>query len=101
MAPLKAYVEALKRSAGGRVDVSATFLEPSPRERDNREVALKSIVSRRRLEAGHVLSEDDIYMSRPGTGISPAELSRVLGRALTRSLAEETPLRWDDLEPRG
>jgi sialic acid synthase SpsE len=101
MGQFTAFVEALKRSGRQARTAATTFMEPSSGELKNRALALKSIVSRRRLEAGHVLSEDDIYMSRPGTGISPAELSRVLGRALTRPLAEETPLQWDDLEPRG
>jgi len=101
MGPFKEYVRALKHRAPAGTTPAETFLEPSRRERQNRTLALKSIVSRGRLEAGHALTEDDVYMARPGSGISPADLPQVLGHVLVRSVAEETPLQQDDLESHG
>ncbi len=97
IAPFADYVAALKRTRPAAWPAAGTFLEPSPRERDNRQLALKSIITRRPLAAGQLLTENDVYMSRPGTGISPADLSRAIGRVLVRSVADETPLQWDDL----
>lgn len=101
MGPFAGYVAALKARAPGPAAGPAAFVEPSERERDNRSLALKSIVSRRALDAGRVLTVDDVYLARPGSGISPAHLSKVLGRVLTRSVPEETPLQWDDVKTHG
>jgi sialic acid synthase SpsE len=97
MGPFKAYVAALKRQRPGREPAGGTFLEPSAREWQNRTLALKSVISRRALDAGHVLTAEDVYLARPGSGIEAAAWSRVLGRALKRAVAAETPLAWDDL----
>jgi N,N'-diacetyllegionaminate synthase len=101
MGPFKDYVTALKRQTPQPTPAPDAFLEPPDRERLNRVVALKSIVSRRALEAGRVLEMDDLYLARPGSGISPASLTQVLGRALRRPVAEETPLQWEDLDSDG
>ena len=101
MRPFSEYVSALKDAAPQGGLTAGAFLEPSQRETRNKPLSVKSIISRRRLEAGHILSEDDVYMSRPGSGISPADLSRVIGRRLTRSVPEEMPLQWDDVGPHG
>jgi len=98
MAPFREYVSALKRTKTEGAAPAGAFLNPSTMESQNRMLALKSVISRRRLEADHALTEDDIYMARPGSGISPADLPRVLGRVLVRPIAPETPLQWDDLK---
>jgi sialic acid synthase SpsE len=101
MGPFKDYVTALKEQRPQQTIASDAFLEPPEQERRNRVLALKSIVSRRALETGRVLAADDVYLARPGSGISPADLPQVLGRALRRPVTEETPLQWDDLESHG
>lgn len=97
MGPFKAYVDALKRQPVEEAP-AGEFLDVSERERLNRLVALKSIISRRSLEAGHVLSDDDVYLARPGSGIEPGALPQVMGRRLARPVAAETPLQWEDVE---
>jgi N-acetylneuraminate synthase/N,N'-diacetyllegionaminate synthase len=72
---------------------------PMPSELDTRAVARRSLVAARALLAGHRLSRDDIAIKRPGTGMAPAELSRVLGRRLARALAADELLDWSALEP--
>lgn len=101
MGPFKEYVDALKRRKSVRGAPAGTFLEPSKRELQNRALALKSVISRRTLDAGHLLTADDIYLARPGSGISPAELPHVLGRTLIRPVPPEMPLQWEDLESHG
>lgn len=99
MPQLKEYVVAVKRTLWNQGNAPEEFLEPSERELRNREKYVKSIISRRGLETGHVLVAEDVYLARPGSGISPAELSHVLGKTLVRPVAEEMPLQWDDMEP--
>jgi N,N'-diacetyllegionaminate synthase len=57
----------------------------------------RSVVARRRLEPGHVITELDLEAKRPGTGISPTELPYLLGRKLARGMAEDQVIHWTDL----
>jgi N,N'-diacetyllegionaminate synthase len=68
-----------------------------PSEADTRRVARKSLVAARALESGSRLAPGDIAVKRPGTGISPAELPRVLGRRLNRSIAADEVIPWEAL----
>jgi len=70
---------------------------PMPSEADTRRVARKSLVAARALRAGERLAAGDLASKRPGTGISPADLPRVLGLRLTRDLAADEVIRWEAL----
>lgn len=58
----------------------------------------RSIVTKRPLKAGHLLTEDDLDSKRPGTGIAPSQFAAVLGKKLTQDLDPETVLTWQALE---
>ncbi len=60
--------------------------------------ALKSLVARTPLNAGHPLSADMLVAKRPGGGIPPSELDTLMGRVLTKDLAADTMLSWEDLQ---
>lgn len=59
----------------------------SASERKNIEVARKSIVAARNIEKGEILSEENITVKRPGTGISPMRWNEVIGTAALRDFA--------------
>ena len=52
----------------------------------------KSIVARRPLAAGTVLSEDDLALKKPGDGLPPSRLAAVVGRTLRVALAADQAL---------
>lgn len=58
----------------------------------------KSVVLRRDLPAGTVLSLDDLASKKPGTGIPSARIGELVGRKLARALASDTLLSESDLE---
>ncbi|MCR5768065.1 MAG: N-acetylneuraminate synthase [Lachnospiraceae bacterium] len=62
---------------------------PSPSEIKNKAVARKSIVAKTRIKAGDVLSEDNITVKRPGTGINPMIWNEVLGTKAVRDFEED------------
>jgi len=70
---------------------------PMPSEADTRRVARKSLVAARALKAGERVAAGDLASKRPGTGISPAELPRVLGLRLTRDVAADEVIPWEAL----
>jgi N,N'-diacetyllegionaminate synthase len=71
---------------------------PMPSELDTRAVARRSLVAARALPAGHRLTRDDIAIKRPGTGIPPADVDRLVGRTLGRGLASDELLDWTAVE---
>ena len=62
---------------------------PSPSEKKNLAVARKSIVAKRSIEAGEELTEDNIMVKRPGSGISPMRWPEVIGTRAVRHFEED------------
>jgi N,N'-diacetyllegionaminate synthase len=69
----------------------------SEAEMEKRKKFRRSLVARRALERGHVLSESDFDAKRPGTGVSPDQLHYIVGRTLASDLAQDQVLRWNHL----
>jgi sialic acid synthase SpsE len=72
---------------------------PAPSELPVRAVARKSLVAARDVPAGATLGASDVTILRPGTGLSPAALPRVLGRRTARPIPHHTPITEDMLLP--
>ncbi len=62
---------------------------PSPSEIKNKTVARKSIVAKKNIKAGDVLSEDNITVKRPGSGINPMRWNEVLGTKAIKDFEED------------
>jgi len=69
----------------------------SREEMEKRKKFRRSLVARHSLEQGHLLIESDLDAKRPGTGISPSELSYVIGRRLVCDVAADQVLDWKHL----
>lgn len=69
----------------------------SEAEMEKRRKFRRSLVARRALIKGHVLSEGDFDAKRPGTGVAPDEIPYVTGRTLACDLAADQVLRWSHL----
>ncbi len=62
---------------------------PSPSERKNMAVARKSIVAATDIRKGEILTETNLTVKRPGSGISPMRWLEVLGTAAKRDFRED------------
>ena len=69
-----------------------------PIEMDTRDVARRSVVTTRALPAGHVLTQADLALRRPGTGIAPDQLTVLPGRRLLQAVPAHFCLLWSMLE---
>ena len=49
----------------------------------------KSIVAKRNIRAGEILTADNITTKRPGTGISPMRWDEVIGTGAVRDFEED------------
>ena len=52
-------------------------------------IARKSIVAARAILAGEVLSEENLTVKRPGTGVSPMRWDDIVGQVARRSYAAD------------
>jgi N-acetylneuraminate synthase len=63
--------------------------EPSPSEMKNMAIARKSIIALKDIRKGEVLSEENITVKRPGTGISPMKWDQVIGTKAIRDFSAD------------
>lgn len=71
---------------------------PTDSELRNKNIARKSIHINKTVKKGHIISNEDLIMKRPGDGISPMEFTEVIGLRTKFELQEDTKLTWDLLE---
>lgn len=57
----------------------------------------RSIVTVCDLSAGSVLTREDLYTKRPGTGISPDQIDRIIGMKVVRDIEGDTVINEADL----
>lgn len=62
-----------------------------------RREARRSLVLTHDMEAGSVITENDIIPKRPGNGISPKYQDIVIGRTLKQGLPADSILTWDSI----
>ena len=67
-------------------------------QREITSVARKSIVTKRRLAKGDVITLDDICFKRPGIGFLPIEIDKVIGKKIICDLAADRVIRKEYLD---
>ena len=72
--------------------------KPSESELKNREIARKSIHIKKALSQGHILTEDDLIMKRPGNGISPMVWRSIIGKSLRVDVQDDHLLLETDIK---
>jgi len=58
----------------------------------------KSIVARTPIKKGEILSENNLTVKSPGSGLSPAVFYKILGKKINRSLGQDEELTESDFE---
>lgn len=92
LADLIRGVHAIHQALGGRKEILA---EEGP----TIAFAYACVVTLRPIRKGELLSQENIWVKRPGTGeIKAVHYERVLGRAALRDLPQDYQLRWSDIE---
>ena len=63
--------------------------KPSPSELKNIPIARKSIVAKKKILVGEVLTINNITVKRPGNGISPMDWDKVLGQVAKKNFLKD------------
>jgi N,N'-diacetyllegionaminate synthase len=72
--------------------------KPTPSEIKNLSIVRKSIHFATNLKHGHIITTKDLIMKRPGTGISPMNITTILDKQLTCDVSEDDLLKWSDIK---
>lgn len=93
--------EDLRRMVRAIRDVEAALGDgrkrPTAGEVDTARVARKSVVSRDEIPAGTVITAEMLDIKRPGTGVPPRDLARVVGRRARVTIPADTVVEWEML----
>jgi N-acetylneuraminate synthase/N,N'-diacetyllegionaminate synthase len=79
-------------------NLGAGALCASDNEEKMKPLMRRSIVAALDLEAGHIITEEDLAYQRPGNGLMPYAADRIIGRRVLRDIAAGTVLAMDMLE---
>lgn len=71
--------------------------KPTDNELPIRELVRRSVTLKRGLDKGSLISRDDLVLLRPGNGISPAELPKIIGATLNATMPAGSTLLWEHL----
>ncbi|BCA94919.1 N,N'-diacetyllegionaminic acid synthase [Legionella antarctica] len=72
--------------------------KPSDSELPVRDLVRRSVTLKRDLSQGAQIALDDLVLLRPGSGISPAQLHKVIGAKLNLHLPAGSTLLWEHVE---
>ncbi len=87
---LKAMVTAIRNIEQAMGD---GIKQPSPSESKNIPIARRSIVAKKSIQKGERFTEENLTVKRPGTGISPMEWDKVIGRVSPSFFEEDDIIR--------
>ncbi|WP_455389352.1 N-acetylneuraminate synthase family protein, partial [Petrachloros mirabilis] len=70
---------------------------PAPCEEANIPIARKSIVAARAITRGAVIARNDLTIKRPGHGVAPGDLEKIVGRRAAIDLRPDEVVTWEAL----
>jgi N-acetylneuraminate synthase len=63
----------------------------------NKKIVRKSIVARKEINCGQVLSEDVLDIKRPGNGIAPKFFNKMIGMRSNKRIEKDSLIQWKDV----
>lgn len=83
------FLQTIKGNYSNKTDI--------PSEQISRKNARRSLVINKDLSAGVILKKSDLICKRPGNGISPIDIDKVVGCKINKKLKNDDILNWNDL----
>jgi N-acetylneuraminate synthase/N,N'-diacetyllegionaminate synthase len=70
---------------------------PTINEEEIKKVARRSIVAKADIPEGTIITENMLDIKRPGTGIPPSKLNKVLRKKTIKNIKKDEILKWNDI----
>ncbi len=90
-----AFADYIRRAREARVLLGRSDRTCLDIEREVRSNARGRIVARHRIPVGATITAEALSVQRPGDGIPPNDIGRVIGRIAAMPIERETPLAWN------
>lgn len=71
---------------------------PRIEEREMFDKGRRSLHTKRTLSKGEVITKEDLYVKRPGYGISPCFIDYIIGMSVQNDILDDHWIRWEDLK---
>ena len=72
--------------------------KPTKSENDLKTFVRRSLVTAKEIKAGEIISPKDIFIKRPGTGISAEFKDNIVGMKSGRDISVDSVIKWEDLK---
>jgi N,N'-diacetyllegionaminate synthase len=72
--------------------------KPNRSEEEISKVAKKSIVANKEIKKGSAIKREHLIIKRPGTGIEPKNLNKIIGRVAKRNIKKDSLIKLIDLK---
>lgn len=92
---LKAMIKAIRKT---ELMLGDEIKKCTDEEIGTLKVIRKSIVAKRNLKKDKIITLDDLIIKRPGTGIPPNEIDKILGKKTVKKINEDSLIIPDDLK---
>ena len=76
----------------GEVNITIEALDDEAPARAN---ARRSLVAKKNIHKGQIISEDDLTFKRPAHGVSPKFIDDVIGKTATIDINDDDVIKWD------
>lgn len=91
---LKQMVKAIREA---ELALGTGVKKPTKTEKEYQKVDRKSIITKSTIKNGVKITEDMLCIKRPGSGIEPKFLNKVIGKKVKRNLKKDYLVKWSDL----
>jgi N,N'-diacetyllegionaminate synthase len=71
---------------------------PTKSEIKIKDIIRKSIVSATTITKGTIIKKEHLTIKRPGTGIQPFEMEKLIGKQTKKTIKNNTIITWDDIQ---
>jgi N,N'-diacetyllegionaminate synthase len=71
---------------------------PTDSEKAIKEIVRKSIIAAKNIRKGEVIQKEMLMIKRPGIGISPADIEKIIGKKTKKDITVNEILHWDMVE---
>lgn len=95
-AELRQWVQAIRTA---HTMMGQPMIRPTAKEQDMRILARRSVVALQPLQPGETLTAENIGLRRPGDGLTPGFLPKIIGLKATKALSKGQKLLWGDFAP--
>jgi len=92
------FSDMIKKSREIESILGTGIKKPSTIEKENLKTNRASIIVMKEVKKGEKISENNIDIRRPGTGLEPKYFEEILGKKFSTDVIKETPLSWGMIE---